>query len=162
MMGVPRGRAVPIGQMTDRERIIATSGHKDDAGKPRLALYSPIAFYKIGQVLEFGATKYTPYNWRKGMSWIRVASAGLRHFFSWLGGEDKDPETGFSHLAHLGCCVMFLLDYEETRKEFDDRYQRDDNRTAGISGDGDSGVEGQAKPAEGSVSYVQPQTEKVD
>lgn len=124
-------------------------GSKFDEGKPYLALFSPIAFYKIGQVLDFGKNKYSPNNWRKGISWVRVSSAALRHFFSWLGGENIDKETGYSHLAHLGCCVMFLLEYEDTHPEFDDRYkgehdyQRDTDSTARISADGDNGVEGE-------------------
>ena len=35
-----------------------------------------------------------------------------RHIFAWWGGEDKDPETGFSHLAHAACCLLFLMEFQ--------------------------------------------------
>jgi len=38
-------------------------------------------------------------------------------------GEDKDPESGLSHLAHSLCCLMFLLEFEKTHPELDDRYK---------------------------------------
>jgi hypothetical protein len=98
-------------------------GVKFDADKPRTDLLSPIALIKISEVLTYGANKYTDNNWRKGMYWSRCLGACLRHLFAYLGGQDNDPETGLSHLAHAGCCIMFLLEYEETRREYDDRYR---------------------------------------
>ena len=60
-------------------------------------------------------------NWEKGMDWSRVYGALLRHLFSWWRGYDKDPETGLSHLAHAGCCVLFLLAYTLRNVGKDDR-----------------------------------------
>jgi hypothetical protein len=107
-----------------RDEIILTQGHKDDAGKPRITLFSSVAIEEISKVLTFGAEKYDDHNWRKGMKWTRVLDGVFRHLFAWLRGENTDPESGLSHLAHAGCGIMFLLDYEVNRKEFDDRYQQ--------------------------------------
>jgi len=108
-----------------KETLIAesTGGVKFDSGKIPLELLSPIALVKISEALAFGARKYDENNWRKGMKWTRVAGAAFRHLLAWLGGEDKDPESGLSHLSHLGCCVMFLLEYETTKPELDDRWK---------------------------------------
>jgi hypothetical protein len=73
--------------------------------------------------MSFGAKKYSRDNWRGGFSWTRPLAASLRHIFSYIGGEDKDPETGISHLAHAVCCLFFVLEFEETHKELDDRYK---------------------------------------
>ncbi len=97
-------------------------GKKYDGGKPMVQLLSPIAMTKIAEVMTFGAKKYGSDNWREGIAWTRVIGAVLRHIFSWLGGQDSDPETGISHLAHASCGLMFLLEYEVTRKDKDDRY----------------------------------------
>lgn len=113
----------PCSICAPEEFPVIKSGTKNDEGKPRVDLLSPIAMTKIAEVMTFGAKKYEPHNWRKGIAWSRVTAALLRHVFAFMRGEDKDPETGLSHLAHAGCCIMFLLDYEETRKEFDDRYK---------------------------------------
>ena len=100
-----------------------TEGRKDDGGKPRVELLSTEALLKIAEVLTFGAKKYDPHNWRDGILWSRLFGAGQRHLLAWNTGEDVDPESGKSHLAHAGCCIMFLLEYEKTHKELDDRYK---------------------------------------
>ena len=96
-------------------------GTKFDFGKPPLDLISVEANIQEAMVLDFGRKKYDTHNWRTGMSWSRVIGAALRHISAFNRGEDKDPETGLSHLAHARCCVSFLLEYEKTHREFDDR-----------------------------------------
>lgn len=98
---------------------------KNDSSKVRMELLSPIAMTEISKVLTFGASKYADHNWRNGFKWSRLLGAALRHLFAFINGEDKDPETGLSHLAHLGCCVMFLLEHEARHKDKDDRYKPD-------------------------------------
>lgn len=98
-------------------------GTKFDAGKPPMELLSTEALVQISRVLEFGKKKYDAHNWRKGMSWSRLIGAALRHLTAYKDGEDLDPETGLSHLAHLGCCTMFLLEFIKTHPDFDDRYK---------------------------------------
>lgn len=98
------------------------TGKKYDHEKPRMELLSSIALEEIAKVMTFGARKYGDHNWRHGLKWSRVIAALLRHTFAFLNGEDKDSETGLSHLAHAGCCVMFLLEYEKRQKSYDDRY----------------------------------------
>jgi hypothetical protein len=74
-------------------------------------------------VLKFGAIKYAEHNWRKGFAWSRPLAAAMRHILAFNAGEDKDPESGLSHLAHAACCIMFLLEFEKTHRELDDRYK---------------------------------------
>jgi hypothetical protein len=97
-------------------------GIKHDLGKPNYALLSSIALHKIVSVLTLGTNKYPEHNWRKGLKYSRLIAAAFRHMFAWLGGESLDPESGMSHLAHASCCLMFLLELEDTRKDLDDRF----------------------------------------
>jgi hypothetical protein len=39
----------------------------------------------------------------------RYFGALMRHMTAWYDGEKKDPESGKSHLAHAGCCLLFLM-----------------------------------------------------
>lgn len=103
----------------------SSGGVKFDKDKPRVELISTIATIKKARVYGFGAEKYEINNWRKGIAWSRVIGACLRHILAWIGGENKDPETGLSHLAHAACCLDFLLEFEDTHPEFDDRYKTD-------------------------------------
>jgi hypothetical protein len=96
---------------------------KFDGGKLPLHLLSTEAMNQTAAVLAFGAQKYAAHNWRKGFVWSRPLSAAMRHITAFNAGEDKDPESGLSHLAHAACCIMFLLEFEKTHKELDDRYK---------------------------------------
>ena len=94
---------------------------KDDAEKLRYDLVPFDALAEIVKVLNFGATKYAPRNWEAGFDWSRIYAATLRHLTSWWQGEDRDPETGLSHLAHAGCCILFLLAFKIRGAGKDDR-----------------------------------------
>lgn len=102
----------------------APTGIKHDQNKPDMSLISSIAITKIAEVMTYGKIKYSANNWRGGFIWSRPLAAAFRHLYAYLGGEDKDPETGLSHLAHSACCLMFLLEFEDTHPELDDRYRR--------------------------------------
>jgi len=103
---------------------------KFDTDKLPLNLLSTEAMNQTAAVLKFGAQKYAEHNWRKGFTWSRPLAAAMRHLTAFNDGEDKDPESGLSHLAHAACCIMFLLEFEKTHKELDDRYKSDVPQTS--------------------------------
>lgn len=94
---------------------------KFDAEKPRMELLDPYAMEQLALVLTFGAQKYEPWNWAKGLAFSRLIGAALRHLFAFAKGEDLDPESGLSHLAHAMCCLMFLISMTKRHPELDDR-----------------------------------------
>ncbi len=97
-------------------------GQKNDGDKPRYDLIPPELLHAVADVLTFGAKKYAPRNWEKGISYGRVFGALMRHLWAWWAREGADPETGRSHLWHAACCLAFLLAYEaRAMKDFDDR-----------------------------------------
>jgi len=99
-----------------------SEGIKHDQEKIRLELFPTEALNEIGKILTFGAKKYSDWNWAKGFKWSRLIGASLRHLLAWKAGVNKDEETGISHLAHLGCCVLFLLQHELKGLGTDDRH----------------------------------------
>lgn len=100
---------------------------KHDAGKPPLSLIPRSALLAEAAVLDFGAHKYSKHNWRKGMEWSRLVDACLRHITAWNEGENLDPETLHSHLAHARCCLGFLIEYQENGIGVDDRYKESES-----------------------------------
>jgi hypothetical protein len=114
--GVPGG--VRIDCQTDG------SGIKADAGKDPWELAPWDALRSVVAVLAFGARKYGDRNWERGMAWSRLYGATLRHLTAWWQGEARDPETGLPHLAHVACCVLFLLAFELRGMGGDDRPQQ--------------------------------------
>lgn len=101
--------------------ISLPEGYKDDKEKLPYDLIAPEILEELAKVMQYGAIKYEPYNWAKGMKWSRVFAALMRHMWAWWGGEDKDPETGFSHLSHAACCIQFLIAYEKRKVGVNDR-----------------------------------------
>ena len=98
-----------------------TEGKKYDAGKPRMDLLDPYAIEQLAKVLTFGAKKYDPWNWSKGIVYSRLIGAALRHLFEFMRGVDIDPESGLPHLSHAFCNIMFLLSMTKRHPELDDR-----------------------------------------
>ena len=96
---------------------------KFDQNKLPLHLLSTEAMNQTAAVLAFGAQKYAEHNWRNGFDWSRPLSAAMRHITAFNAGEDRDPESGLSHLAHAACCIIFLLEFEKTHPHLDDRYK---------------------------------------
>ena len=96
-------------------------GLRYNSGKMRWSLLSIPALMELIKVLEFGAKKYDSWNWSKGMSWTETYDCLLRHMQKWMAGEDRDDETGLSHLAHAMCNAMFLLHFIVTGTGKDDR-----------------------------------------
>lgn len=100
---------------------------KFDQHKPDWSLMPFEAVEEINKVLEFGAKKYAAHNWCEGpgFKYTRVLNSLLRHVFAFLRGEDNDPESGLSHMAHAGCNVLFILYYikHKNRYKLDDRFK---------------------------------------
>lgn len=92
---------------------MSEEGRKDDSGKPRWDLLPMHALEDVARVLEFGACKYAPDDWRKVEGWRwRYARAGFGHLAAFVRGERLDAESGLPHLAHATCCVLFLLELD--------------------------------------------------
>jgi hypothetical protein len=92
------------------------TGVKHDAGKAPMHLLPPRPLIEIAEVFDFGQAKYSAFNWTGGFPVSRLFSAMLRHLWSWWAGEDNDPESGKSHLAHAGCCLLMAMDLMRSRR----------------------------------------------
>jgi hypothetical protein len=102
-------------------RILQNKALKYDSEKPRLELLPARPLIEIAKVLTQGAQKYADYDWEKGVEWGRTYGSIQRHLLSWHAGEDLDPESNLSHLAHAACQLLFLIEFLETHRELDNR-----------------------------------------
>lgn len=106
---------------------------KDAAGSARIdfSLLDPIALAEMTLAMEEGRTKYGAYNYTVSGVKSRVyVAAGIRHFFKWLCGEDRDPKTGVHHLGSVMACAMILLSAMSRGKLIDDRPPSNRNASA--------------------------------
>lgn len=107
-----------IGDVTSNE---PGSGARFNDGKVRYELIPTHLLESTARVLEFGADKYAPWNWAKGMPWSVVIGCLKRHLAAIERGEDFDPETGLRHTGHIGANLIFLEHYMNEFPELDDR-----------------------------------------
>jgi hypothetical protein len=83
-------------------------GRKFDGQKPRMSLVPLKELWQVIDVLEYGAKKYAPDNWKYvPNSKQRYFDAAMRHITARQMGEVNDSETGLPHLAHCICCLLF-------------------------------------------------------
>lgn len=122
-------------------------GVKDNVNKPRLDLIPSLPLFKAGEVLAFGARKYKPHNWRLGLSWLETYGSLQRHLAAWLDGEDNDRESGYHHLAHAVCQMLFLAEFVFRGTGTDDRFVSLD-RTEAMTDDAAARLEAMTEIAE--------------
>lgn len=90
--------------------------------KPQLGLLPAAALIEMAGAMELGAIKYGAANWREDpVESMTYAHAGLRHVLSWIDGEDIDPESGCSHLAHAMACFGIIIDAGHVGAMLDNR-----------------------------------------
>jgi len=92
--------------------------------KPQLALIPSTALIEQAKVHENGANKYGPFNWRgegNQVSAMVYASAILRHFYTWVEGEDIDSDSKCKILGHIIANCNILIDAEAHGNLIDDR-----------------------------------------
>lgn len=111
------------------KRVAPGTASRFNKGKRRWNLLPLEVFEPVVKVLEFGANKYAAWNFAEGdgLSWSEVLESMKRHIMAWERGEDVDPESGESHLGHIGCNLMFLLYYMHYIEKYgskDDRKKR--------------------------------------
>lgn len=99
--------------LPDDERM--EGGKKYDKGKTNWWLFPFDAGAEIVKVLYFGAyvKGYGEGNWMEVKNGEkRYFAAVIRHLSAHQKGETRDPESGLLHLAHAGCCIIFMIWHE--------------------------------------------------
>lgn len=86
---------------------------KDDKDKIRLDLVCPEFIEGVGEVLTYGANKYSANSWQELDNAVdRYYAAAMRHLMAYRKGKQLDEESGISHLKHVAANIMFLLYFE--------------------------------------------------
>lgn len=92
---------------------------KADAGKARPTLCPSELIWAVTAIREYGCRKYhDPDNWKR-VEPQRYKDAAYRHWLAYLGGEEKDPESGLPTLWHVACNIAFLIALEDEQNGLD-------------------------------------------
>jgi hypothetical protein len=110
--------SMPVETQEDPKYVQAEKDGKAPMDKLPLMVLSGDA-----KVHALGAAKYGERNWRKdAIKQSTYEAAILRHFLAHFGDrEDRDPQSGLSHLYHIRACCAVMLDAEIHGKLIDDR-----------------------------------------
>jgi|TARA_R110000803_G_scaffold135625_1_gene202575 hypothetical protein len=112
---------------------------KYDDNKPQYNLIPIDATREVAEVLGFGANKYGPNNWRDDgnvTEWSRTYASIQRHLNAFWNGENLDPESGLSHLAHANTQLMILMTHmSDGHLHMDDRYKVPNKQNNSVSTD---------------------------
>jgi hypothetical protein len=101
--------------VSDDTPLTDEANPKDVLGqkKSALRLVPPALAIEVAPVMQLGAKKYGPYNWREKP--VRLAvylEAMLRHVYAVMDGEWLDSESGRPHVAHIAASAGIVLDAE--------------------------------------------------
>lgn len=108
--------------VTSEVRVVnAQTGGAKGRKPQRFELVPMAALGRVAEVYAFGASKYEDHNWLRGYDWSLSFGALMRHLTAFWSGEDDDPESGLSHVAHAGFHVLALLTFAQRFPELDDR-----------------------------------------
>jgi len=103
--------------------------------KLRYDLIPSYPMEQLAKLFTFGAKKYAPHNWKKGMPWSEVEASLRRHLEAYSAGEDFDYDkdckgcqegncdthSGLYHMTAVMWNAAVLTDYYRSNPKFDDR-----------------------------------------
>ena len=135
LVGKPRPPLAPDAEADDRPRIelieevvkggevrvTSETGGQKGSKDERLDLIPIGPLHELARVYAFGASKYSDHNYMLGYDYHLSFAAMLRHVTAWWDGEDFDPETGYSHLAHGAWHCFTLMLFAQQGLGTDDR-----------------------------------------
>lgn len=80
---------------------------RHNEGKLKWSLVHFKSLTPLVDVLMFGAKKYAPDNWKKGLDRKEILESMQRHLAALFDGEERDSESRLHHIGHIMCNCMF-------------------------------------------------------
>lgn len=112
---------LPVGKALKDLEDLSKVGVKYDKEKARYDLMPPEPIEELALLYAKGAIKYAERNWELGLSRTRCFAALMRHAWSWMRGEDIDPETGIHHMIAVAWNAFAIFTYHVRNIGLDDR-----------------------------------------
>lgn len=100
------------------------SAKRFNEGKPKLSLVPGSLRAGAAKAFEFGAKKYSAWNWLEGgdkLSAMELCNSMQRHIQAYLDRSEGDEESGLHELFHAAANLGMLLELEERGILVDDR-----------------------------------------
>lgn len=102
----PRGKKTEWVKREEATKFAKKNDKKDD--KAPLEYLRLDGISEMCEVFAFGANKYGKDNYLLGHHVDQLTAAALRHILAYQAGQELDPETGKSHIAHAQATLAML------------------------------------------------------
>jgi hypothetical protein len=112
-----------VKDLHDSETRVTDPGSGGQKGKKltQVGALDPVALIELSRVAGMGANKYAAHNFLRGYDYSLSFNAMMRHALLFWAGEDADPESGLSHMAHAAWMALSLVSFVERGVGNDDR-----------------------------------------
>lgn len=117
---LPDGKAASPPPSSQPSPSLGSRQCRGDPSKLLFQLIPPEAEEALARVLSYGAKKYAPRNWEKGLPWSETIGSLRRHLNAFMKGETHDAESGLLHTDHLICNAAFLCTMVARRPDLND------------------------------------------
>ena len=105
-------------------------GKRFNLGKPKWSLVPQSALIPAVRSFEYGANKYGPHNWKKGLPMSEICESLKRHLDAYMEGEEIDKESGLPHIGFIQTNAIMLSWMNDNKPQFNDLIVRDDNSSS--------------------------------
>ena len=102
---------------------MSETGLRYNTNKPKWSLIPQSALIPMVRAAEYGATKYAPHNWKKGLKISEICESLKRHLDDFMEGKDIDPESDLPHTCGIQWNSMALQWMLDNRPDMDDRWK---------------------------------------
>lgn len=111
-----------VDDTNDTEMIVSPTGGIKGRKLAETGAIDPLAREELAKVAGFGSRKYDRGNYLKGYNYSLAIDALHRHLMAFEAGEDRDPESGQLHTAHVAWHGLALTSFVLRGVGVDDRY----------------------------------------
>lgn len=110
---------------SDEVRVTSETGGSKGRKLAEMGAIDPLARMELALVAGFGGRKYERGNYLRGYAWSLCVDALYRHLAAFEAGEDRDPESGLLHAAHVAWHGLALCSFVLREIGTDDRFPAD-------------------------------------
>ena len=94
---------------------------KFDEGKPCISDIPQHSLMSVAKVFNYGAKKYSKFNYSGGTDWLRYYDATQRHLNAWMISDDIDSESNENHIDHAIASLLMLRENIHLKTGVDNR-----------------------------------------
>ncbi len=115
----------PVKLDGNQEVDMSKKAKRFNGGKVEFDDMPMLGMLDVAKVSAYGRSKYAKQNWRGEAPVSQYINCAMRHMLKYMYGEDKDAESGCTHLGHAAWNMLAAIEKSLVGKDVDDRFKYD-------------------------------------